>query len=381
MKKSNITISILSLVVSLFVITACSKDEPTEEEPIVEETGANLIDWKRTFAVDTLWFRPSFVGETTTNGFIILGTQPHEPRIFRFNNQGDTLGQRTYWSYFDKETNFRRGDNNSFFFLADNQLVNINDRGDINWQQTIRLNDFNTCSDGGIVGIDNGFTENGNIARNARIKRTASNGTLMWNTELIGTLKIDDVTEISGQEYVAVAAYQELNGQNLGTLIKLNNQGGIVWQKAQSGQLISGNGSGDVLLMQFGANATEDAHHLHLIQLDRNGEEQWRKTFSDATLFYEGQHLIPNGSNGWLAAFYTTTSYEYNAETNIQVVNIAKDGTVLSDKSYGKTNFVETDRKMLGLTTTSEGGYAVSRVKEILAGNDSLRIELIKVKP
>ncbi|MFY7738970.1 MAG: T9SS type A sorting domain-containing protein [Flavobacterium sp.] len=328
--------------------------------------GFNDFIWYKYFRGDQQDILKTFI-ETTDDGYIMIGSSNSNIANEKTEN---SKGQYDYW------------------------IIKINSDGDIVWQKTIGGNDMEDASsiiqtvDGGyLIGgssksnISGDKTENSDGDYDYWIVKLDTNGTTEWQKTIGGSLNdklaalkptIDGGFILVGTSNSSISGDKTENSRGLNDIwiVKLNNQGTILWDKTigrslddSANDVIQTNDGGFVVAGTSFSSMSGDK-----LENSRGNSDYWiiklnpeNLKINDSEKFSDIQ-IYPNPTNG-----FVSIEFGQNQEkTTITLTNIL--GQILSNDTYINTE------KTLNYSIIGENGIYFIHVE-----NDKKEKKTIKV--
>ncbi|MGG8495835.1 fibronectin type III domain-containing protein [Tenacibaculum sp. TC6] len=273
--------------------------------------------------------------------------------ICQANNGGYIVG--AFSSSFDNQVEANNG-------MRDYWIVKLNEAGDIQWKTTVGGNKddivegITATSDGGCVVA--GFSSSDEIGVNGQsdawVVKLDTDGNVEWHTHF-GEAKRDlayAITETDDGGYMAVGATETANGTRDILVVKLNEDGNVLWsktfggsknewgnsiQKTASGEYLIGGSSDSSDGEVTDNNGSSDAW---FIKLNASGNIIWTKTFGGTDSDFINE-VCPTSDNGCIAVGGSRSSNadfsENHGGTDFWVVKLNAAGTIEWHKQYGGT--------------------------------------------
>jgi hypothetical protein len=360
MKKLIITSSFI-LMLGLF---SCKKEKVTLTQTSQEElvTGKpspppppppNILQWQK-FYGSTLHDRGESISKTSDgNGYVISATT--------LGNDGDVSGNHGG---------------------ADAWIIKIDLAGNLIWQKTFGGSggdyayDIVATSDGGYIFCGATNSTDGNLSTltnhggiDTWVVKLSALGDIEWQKLLGGndTERGMSVIQTASGDYLISGSTSSINGDitsNHGTgdvwIFKLNNTGGLIWQKTYGGSLNDGSESmtligNEVILCASSASTNGDLSTLTnhggtdtwVFKIDLSGNLLWGKTYGGSG--GEGGGTIYPCNGGYI--FSTTTT--------------SNNGDVSGNHGYADTWVVKIDGNGIKLWQKCVGGADMDNAKLI----------------
>ncbi len=303
-------------------------------------THSQTIDWQKTIGGSDEDFSRD-VQNTSDGNYIVCG--------FAKSNDGDVtqnLGNRDAW------------------------VVKLSPTGDIIWQKTFGGSDedafysIKETNDGGFITVGYTVSNNGDVTGNHGngdiwLVKLTSTGDITWQKTLGGT-GYDDCNNIqltNDGNYIIGGYTFSNNGDVIGQhgfgdywIVKIDNNGAIIWQKALGGSVddkcnsVKQNIDGSYIVCGYVRSTDGDITEVHggddawLVKLSSTGDIIWQKTFggSLAEHFFSVEETT---DGGYIAAGFSASS---DGDTTINfggldywIVKINAVGDIIWQKSYG----------------------------------------------
>ncbi len=323
---------------------------------------------------------------TTDGGYIIagrtwsFGAGGLNGWILKLDQNGYVSWQKTYGGdYTDAIVCLKQTMDGGYIVTGDTKsegtgnqhfwVLKLDSIGNIFWQKTYggtfkesAWQGQQTTDRGYIVA---GWTESfGAGDKDVLVLKLDENGNVLWQKTWGGS-SIEYVADISQTEdngYIVVVRTHSFGaGDSDACLLKLDENGNVLWQKtyggidfdvfnssqqtSDGGYIVAGH------TVSFGAG-NED---VWVLKLDENGSVLWQKTYGgpNEDRAYE---VRMTSDGGYIVTGYTVSFGAGNED--IWVLKLGEDGSVLWQKTYGGPGF-ETPANHPGIEQTSDGGYIV----------------------
>jgi hypothetical protein len=255
------------------------------------------------------------IHQTTDNGYIVAGSS--------FSTNGDVTGNHG---------------------LSDYWLVKLDNSSNIQWQKSLGGSDNDAAysiqqtSDGGFVLAGRSKSTNGDVIGNHGnydywVVKVDNFGNILWQKSLGGSANEEAkaIQETTDGGYIIAGFSESTDGDVIGNhgasdywIVKLDNNGNIIWQKC------------------FGGNLSEKANSI--------------QQTSDGGFVVAGRS---SSSNGDLT--------ENNGNADYWIVKIDNTGNLQWQRSIGGSGFEEAS----SIEQTSEGGYILAGRSNSLGGDVS----------
>ena len=243
--------------------------------------------------------------------------------------------------------------------------LRTNSNGDVTWQRTYDLGDYQTGTSG-VYTSDDGFAIVGAVdwySRNNDVlwMKADYNGNLQW-PNYYGT---EDFTEwgnavqqtfeggyiIAGYAYTQTASADiyfiktEYHGWRIWTKYlggTLGDYGTSVMQTSDSGYIVAG------YTNSYGAGESD----VYLIKADENGDTVWTKTYGGASID-QGNSVAQTSDGGYIIA---GTTESYGSGGDVYLIRADENGDTVWTKTYGGVNNDQGN----SVAQTTDGGYIVA---------------------
>ena len=247
------------------------------------------------------WDEAHSIQQTTDGGYIVAG--------YTKSNDGDVSG--THW------------------ILTDFWVVKLDKNGKIIWQRTLGGSDYDRAFsvqqtlDGGYIVVGYAGSNDGDVSGNHGSKdfwvvKLDMNGKIIWQKALGGTYGDEaySVQQTSDGGYIVVGGTWSNDGNVSGNhgsgdawVVKLDNNGNIIWQKALGGSnndwaySVQQTADGGYIVAGYTESNDGDVSRNHggtdfwLVKLDSNGNIIWQKVLggSDDDVAYSVQQMVNGG--------------------------------------------------------------------------------------
>ncbi len=286
------------------------------------------IDWQKTYG-SALDDRGREALQTKDGGFVVGGfNSGADAWILKLNADGTSAWQKAYDNTVTSFINAIRQTADDGYVAGgwvdllamgskEFQLLKVADTGAVEWQKvytdTSTIVDVQQTSDGGYVAIGNASTA-ATASIDVWILKVDSDGSVQW-LKTYGTTSYDygfTIEQTSDAGYVVAGLMRGGAGEDDGWILKLNETGGVIWQKAYGGtqneifydiQQIAGGGyivAGST--ESFGAGGGD----AWLLKLDATGVVVWEKAYGGSGI--EGAAAVDaTADGGYVVAAYTNS--------------------------------------------------------------------------
>jgi len=251
---------------------------------------------------------------------------------------------------------------------ADVYILKLDRDGNILWSKTYGgSNDDGArsiiqTSDGGyiVAGVTASF---GNGQDDAYILKLDSNGNLLWYKVYGGSY---NDTAISIQQTIdggyILAGYTESfgNGKRDVYILKLDNNGNLQWYKTYGGSnddvafSIQQTKDGGYIVAGVTSSFGSEGFDFYILKLDNNGNLLWQKTYGGS--YYDIAYSIQQTNDGgYIVAGITTPSM---IDLDVYILKLDSNGNLLWYKTYGgRYNDIA-----ISIQQTNDGGYIIAGI-------------------
>jgi len=258
----------------------------------------------------------------------------------------------------------------------DVRLIKVDKKGDKKWDKTFGDGGFDwgesvqQTSDGGYIITSDGIPS---------LIKTDKNGEEVWNKTFRGHGQSVQQTYDGG--YI-IAGYTEpystFESEDV-LLIKTDKDGVEVWNKTfggadgDEGNSVHQTFDGGYIITGFSGSYGAGSRDVWLIKTDKNGNEEWNKTFGGVSVD-KGKAVQQTSDGGYIIAGYTE-SYGAGRE-DVWLIKTDKNGNEEWNKTFGGAY----DDRGNSVQQTSDGGYVIAGYTESY-GADGRDVWLIKLAP
>ncbi|MCK4233126.1 hypothetical protein KAX75_01755 [candidate division WOR-3 bacterium] len=361
------------IVIPFLLVTSCRK--PTS--PYVP---SHEVIWEKVFGgTNSDWGK--FAQETSDGGYIVVGKtwsygSEGDIYLIKTNPSGDTIWTRTYGGgredvgYSVRETvdggyiitgytySFGAGD-------TDVYLIRTNINGDTIWTRTYggestdKGREVLKTSDGGYIIIGDTKSFGLGLYSDVYLIKIDDNGDIVWE-KVYGGNGIDVgwsiVQSVSGDFVIAGYSNSFGNGDLDVYLIKVNENGDTVWTKtygkddADFGFSIQETYKGEYIISGGTCSTTEGDMNFYLIKTDENGDTLWTKSFG-GTNYDISYSIIETARRSYILAGNTESfGAGYN---DIYLIETDTNGNVMWEETYGGMGVDVCN----SIEEVSDGGY------------------------
>lgn len=334
---------------------------------VVKLDSSGNIVWRKTLGGSRFDEALSVIS-TPDGGYTIAGnTNSADGDVTGYHDSNDDGGRRDMW------------------------VVKLNSNGNIIWQKALGGSQDETAysiistPDGGYAVTGSTTSANGDVTSNKGrndiwVVKLDANGNIIWQKTLGGSS--DDIAHsitIAPDGGYAIAAYTEsVDGDVTGNhgrgdmwVVKLDNSGNTVWQKALGGAeidngshiTITPDGGYAVAGMTSSSDGDITSNHgqndMWIVKLDGNGNKAWQKTLggsssdgaSSAIATPDGGYILAGGTSSKDGD--VTGNHE---ASDMWVVKLNSNATIMWQMTMGG---LDTDAAS-GIIATSDGGLALA---------------------
>ncbi len=259
--------------------------------------------------------------------------------------------------------------------LTDILLIKLDSSGNIIWQKAYGganhdgvYKIIKTSDDGYILG---GLTASfgvggGYYGNDGLIIKIDNDGNILWAKAYginSGSESIRDIKETSDNNLI-VTGYYNAGGSGPEWeqwVLKLDSNGNVLWEKAlgfsssaDTGQSIEESPDGKYLALSSSNNPGTGNQDYWVTKFDTNGTVLWQKAYGGANADYPGGMVKDNSG---LILFGTTGSFSANAD--LWFIKIDYDGSIIWQKRYDSSS-LESVSQLPSMTITNDGGIIVN---------------------
>lgn len=247
-------------------------------------------------------------------------------------------------------------------------VLKLDANGSILWQKTFggalqdQANAVQVTADGGYIVA--GYTESfGAGSRDAWVLRLDADGGVVWQKSYGGTLKdeaysvratADGGCVVAG--YLGVSSSAQVGGA---WVFKLDSSGGMVWQKSFDGgqddyaSSVQGTPDGGYVVAGRTFSSGAGSGDAWVVRLDAIGGVLWQKTYGGRLSDYASS-VQPTSDGGYVLAGGTSSSGAGGYDA--WVVKLDANGNILWQKTYGGAQ----DDNAFSVQAIAGGGYVVA---------------------
>jgi hypothetical protein len=215
--------------------------------------------------------------------------------VVKLTEDGDTLWARTFGGIgFDNANIVCQALDSGFVLMgvtqsfsmgpaSDFYLIKIDKNGNFQWQQNYGTTATEDCVSGQIT-HDGGFILSGRNSNMFHIIKTSSTGVFQWQQTYSGTKGICFVKQLVDSSYVLTGCKSVAGLGDQACIMKVNKNGGIVWQKDYGGIVNDWLYSVPIILSD--GSIVASGHSMLggvpiglLIKTDSLGNQQWLRTY------------------------------------------------------------------------------------------------------
>ncbi|MEO5947772.1 MAG: fibronectin type III domain-containing protein [Chitinophagaceae bacterium] len=306
-------------------------------------------------------------------GYIIVGNSqlgdwPYGV-INMFTMKVDSLGNKIWQRRYDYNAgNISNAKivsyNNGYIICGDENLMRIDNNGNLVWHKTITLpyelfTGIGAGSDGTIYSL--GYAPNGlgSGVVIATMGKYDQFGNLIWKKTFSRTTREEfyDIKIFSDNEVIVLGRTKEPDADFW--VLKLNSEGSIIWEKTYHDQEyafpenIIRTSEGDYVFTGFSLGAY-DIPYLYLQKIDANGNNKW--TYQVSADKTKGYSVAETNDNSLIVTGGFQLTYGYEAS----LYKFDKNGNKIWGKLYGEFSTYLINKSVI---PTSDGGYIINSQK------------------
>ncbi|MBN1274504.1 MAG: thrombospondin type 3 repeat-containing protein [Candidatus Aminicenantes bacterium] len=304
-------------------------------------------------------------GGTIITGRTSAGTGPFNAWLIKLDSLGDKEWEKTYGGADDdagrrvfpcSDGGYRiLGTNNSAGTQTGIWQIKTDENGNITWSTTYHSEKNRICSSAlvntGVLAV--GYEhETSSDNTDAYLLKTDDSGNKTWESSFGGTGKdyAMDIVPVSSSSLsltsdsgYLIAGYTASYGEGGfdGWLIKINQNGNIVWRKTYGGNgndlfygIAAGN-EGDFYLAGQTSSSGEGGYDIWLLRVDQNGNIVWEKTFGGTDNDTCMDIVYGRSRNDYFLALAGNTKSYGSGETDIWLIQTDLSGNKKWDKTFG----------------------------------------------
>ncbi|WP_082377284.1 T9SS type A sorting domain-containing protein [Chryseobacterium indologenes] len=390
----------------------------------------NSIEWQKSYGGSRMEQFPD-IYQTNDGGYIIAGSSNSidegmgnhgffDQWVVKVNAAGTVEWQRSYGGTADDKANSVRQTNDGGYIVAgsthstngdvsnnhgqeDFWIVKLNSSGNIVWEKTLggSGNDAAKCirqtPDGGYIVAGKSDSNDGDITGNngyldGWIVKLDQNGGITWQKSIGGP----NFEEFSSIELTADGGYVMAGNISTSTnsfnywIVKVDSSGNTQWSKNYGGSASDKANSlkltpdgGYIIAGSSNSNdgditAGNGNYDYWIIKLDHLGNLQWQKSFGD--YMYDNAFGIDNTEDGGLIVLgYSATTDTTNLSSNdYWLIKLNANGDTEWQRRYGGTQ----DDYASSVQQTADGGYIMAGVSNSFSASQAnYDYRIIKLGP
>jgi hypothetical protein len=292
--------------------------------------------------------------QTTDGGFIVSGfTGPGligSAWIFKTDAMGNVQWQNKYEGFGCCILPTQQTSDNGFILAGftnsgtgDVQVIRLASSGAVMWAKTYgNATAFNaafsiqTTPDGGFVvaGITNGYAAKGPIVGDAWVFKIDATGNILWQNAYggPGADYATSIATISGDGFIVAGWTNSFGaGGNDAWLLRLDNTGGVIWQKAYGGAgedvALSVEPTSDrgFIVAGFTNSSGAGGQDAWVFKLTPTGNIVWQKTYGGPG----DDHAVSaqQTTDGGFVVAATTSSFG-NGNSDVWILKLNQDGSI-----------------------------------------------------
>jgi Leucine-rich repeat (LRR) protein len=245
-------------------------------------------------------------------------------------------------------------------------IIKLDENGNKLWQETFGGADnyhavsIQQTKDGGYIVA--GYIESESEICSVYIIKLKENGSKVWEKIYGGN---DDDRAYSIQQttdggYI-IAGYTKSFGAGESDIyvIKLDENGHIVWQKTYGGSnydlanSIQQTKDGGYIIAGYTESFGTGGRNVYIIKLDENGEKEWEKIYN-INYLDEAFSIMQTADGGYIVAGYTYSFGEGGSD--VYIIKLKENGSKVWEKIYGGNDHDGAS----SVQQTTDGGYIVA---------------------
>jgi len=364
----------------------------------------SAIEWVRTYGVGTghwEYERAYSIQQTTDGGYIVAGMtysdviEEYGMWVLKLDESGNVVWQKIYGvsDGIGGDTVSIQQTADGGYILAgklgsyvtyghDMWVLKLDENGNVVWQKTYGVSDtdeyamsIQQTADGGyIVAGSFGFPTSGDgtflgylVFGDVWVLKLDESGNVVWQNTYGGSGEYGEgatsIQQTTDGGYIVAGITVSFGaGECDMWVLKLDESGNVVWQKAYGGQNTEGAMSvrqtsdggyivAGATLFSFGAGVWD----MLILKLDRNGNISWSKTYGGEN--WEYATAIQQTTDGGYIVVGGTKTFDVNGYDNAWLLKLDSSGNISWEKSYGATGDVDEGSFV---RQTTDGGYIVA---------------------
>jgi len=294
--------------------------------------------------------------QTTDGGFVVSGfTGPvgfaGNAWIFKTDATGNVQWQNMYGGFGCCLLPIQQTSDNGFIVagftdnsgMGDVQVLRLNSTGAVMWARTYgnptafdAAFSLQTMPDGGFVvaGITNGYAVNGLITGDFWVFKIDATGDIVWQ-HAYGGSGADyaiSMAKTSDDGFIVAGWTNSFGaGGNDAWLLRLDNSGGVIWQKAYGGtggdmaSTVEQTSDGGFIVAGSTNSSGAGGQDAWLFKLNPKGNIVWQKTYGGP----EDDHAISARltTDGGFVVAATTSSFG-NGNSDVWILKLKQDGSI-----------------------------------------------------
>ena len=185
--------------------------------------------------------------------------------------------------------------------------------------------------------------EHYNLDYDAFIMKTSTDGSIVWQ-KVVNNTTYDDyitgITEINSGDFIAVGNHES----NAASIYQFNASGVLQWVKEFNGssfdtlQSVDSTGDGGYIVLGYSNSfSSSSGMDFWVIKFSSTHSIEWQKRYYGAD-GDEAFEIIAESDGTYTAAGYTG-SFDTHGGTDLLLVKLAGDGSILWQKMYGGTSY------------------------------------------
>ncbi len=388
-KNLNLTLMLICKYIPftlLLLLFSCSSDflEAIKDKIEADQNGPAALTWAKSYGgLDTDIV--SDVKQTTDRGYIVSGSTSSfvagtwDAWILKLTENGSVAWEKTYGnSDFECFESVQQTSDGGYIVAGstdsygggggadDFWLLKLNSAGGVVWQKTYRgtgydyVNSVQQTSEGGYI-VVGGTNSYGAGSTDVWVLKIYNDGAVDWQKTYGGTGNdsANSVQQTSDRRYIIAGVTNSFGaGDNDFWLLRLNENGVLIWQKTYGGT-----GEDEA----FSVHQTSDGgyivsgcfdglvEHAWLLRLNGDGTIVWQKMYDSAGFdSCRVAKQLPDG--GYICAGFTDSESAGSIDTWLMKLN--SDGNVVWQKIYGGAG----DDGAISMDQAIDGGYIIAAI-------------------
>jgi len=381
----------------------------TYDAIIVKYDNLGNIIWEKKYGDFGLEEEFYSIKATTDGNYIIVGMKeiqlenraqeytPFDSWIIKINEKGETLWEkRLYGNRNERFTDVTNTPDNGYLAVgATNSnyiegkeeqdksklyglIVKYNQDGEVKWIKTYgnNLNDIECIS---VTVVEDGYIITGKTEDNSFLLKVNNEGDIIWKKELEKTEMIGKiVTDL--EKNVLFVIGETTKTSVVGKIIKMNKNGEIIWEKEsilEPSIYISLNVTNQNHYIVTGT-LLNDPNISYLVEMNSKGEMLWEEKIEEENNYYQMYDVTEHNGNLFIVG--EKIHFENANPANYGASNNWNEGAAIAKYNYVKKEYnIKVESSKYGKIKTLEKAFEKDSVKISIIPDDNYELISLKI--